>query len=137
MASDCWAPTTENVIYFIKKIMSAPSLWTFIYYKLIKNVNKLTGEWRSGLEEARSATGGTHKYLELIYDEGYEIPRPPPQTADNDTTILAQCLSEEDVSSLDKLLPLSQPGPYSNAIKQLSIAESLSENTINNENIRR
>lgn len=75
--------------------------------------------------------------MELIYDEGYEIPRPPPQTADNDTTTLAQSLSEEDVSSLDKLLPLSQPAPYSNAIKQLSITESLSENTINNENIRR
>uniref|UniRef100_A0A1B6M7Q9 Uncharacterized protein n=2 Tax=Graphocephala atropunctata TaxID=36148 RepID=A0A1B6M7Q9_9HEMI len=86
-------------------------------------------EWINEVEEVNVAdTGGTHKYLELIYDEGYEVPRPPPQTGQGQV----QACSDEDVTSLDKLLPVLAP-----AHGQLSIADSLSENTINSEDTHR
>lgn len=68
---------------------------------------------------SNSTPGGTHKYLELIYDEGYEVPRPPPQSPVTQR-------EEEEVSSLDKLLPT----PY-------SIADSITETTVANQDIHR
>ncbi|XP_054270502.1 proto-oncogene tyrosine-protein kinase ROS isoform X2 [Macrosteles quadrilineatus] len=95
-------------------------------------------EWRNEGEQLQTDAGGTRKYLELIYDEGYEIPRPLQQSALNDVAEKTSLtVSEDEVSSLDKLLPVTKASPYTNVVKQLSIAESLSENTISNEDIHR
>ncbi|XP_046670760.1 proto-oncogene tyrosine-protein kinase ROS-like isoform X1 [Homalodisca vitripennis] len=89
-------------------------------------------EWINETEEVNAVdTGGTPKYLELIYDEGYEVPRPPPQTGQ------VQTCSDEEVTSLDKLLPAPAVSPYTNVIKQLSTADNFSENTINSEDTLR